>query len=73
LLSLDGLYKAFGISKNVSLDNYWPKIVERIVDSAWWNAPEPPEGLERRIWACRAAFLDVRFYEPGSRRWGRAR
>ena len=62
----DGLCKAFGISKNVSLDNYWPKIVARIIDSAWWNAPEPPEGLERRIWRCRAAFLDVRFYEPGS-------
>ena len=62
----DGLCKAFGISKNVSLDNYWPKIVARIIDSAWWNAPEPPEGIERRIWRCRAAFLDVRFYEPGS-------
>lgn len=60
----DGLCEAFGISKNVSLDDYWEKVVERITDSNWWNSPEPTEDLERRIWKCRAAFLDVRFYEP---------
>lgn len=58
------LCKAFGISQGVDLDDYWEKVVERITDSNWWNTPEPEEGLERRIWKCRAAFLDVRFYEP---------
>lgn len=58
------LCKAFGISQSVDLDDYWEKVVERITDSNWWNSAEPEEELERRIWKCRAAFLDVRFYEP---------
>jgi hypothetical protein len=58
------LCKAFGISQNVSLENYWPKVIERILDSNWWNSREPRGGLERRVWRCRTAFLDVRFYEP---------
>jgi hypothetical protein len=58
------LCKAFEISQSVDLDDYWEKVVERITDSNWWNSLEPAEELERRIWKCRAAFLDVRFYEP---------
>lgn len=58
------LCKAFEISQSVTLDDYWEKVVERITDSNWWNAPEPTNLLERRIWRCRAAFLDVLFYDP---------
>lgn len=58
------LCKEFEITQSVDLDDYWEKVVERIADSNWWDSPEPAEGLERRIWRCRAAFLDVRFYEP---------
>lgn len=60
----DKLCDEFDIPKNVDLDDYWEKVVERITDSNWWNSPEPTEELELRIWKCRAAFLDVRFYEP---------
>ncbi len=62
----DKLCKEFEIAKSVALDGYWEKVVERLTDSNWWNAPEPKDELEKRIWKCRAAFLDVRFYEPGS-------
>ncbi len=58
------LCEEFGIAKSVDLDGYWEKVVERLTDSNWWNSPEPNDELEKRIWKCRAAFLDVRFYEP---------
>lgn len=58
------LCRAFGLKRSVGLDQYWPQIVERILDSNWWNAPEPAPEMARRIWRCRVAFLDVRFYEP---------
>ena len=52
------------IGKHIALDGYWAKVVERFTDSNWWNSPEPQEALEKQIWKCRAAFLDVRFYQP---------
>ncbi len=58
------LCEAFDIPQTVDLDDYWPKVIERVLDSNWWNSPEPAGGLERRIWRCRVAFLDVRFYWP---------
>jgi len=60
----DKLCEAFDIPKSVDLDDFWDKVVQRLTDSNWWNAPEPTGELERRIWQCRAAFLDVRFYQP---------
>jgi HKD family nuclease len=60
----DKLCEEFEIAKNVDLDDYWEKVVERITDSNWWNTQEPDDVFEQRIWKCRAAFLDVRFYEP---------
>lgn len=58
------LCKAFGIPMNVALGDYWSTVIARILDSNWWNDPEPDDDLERRIWRSRAAFLDVRFYSP---------
>ena len=58
------LCEEFEIPKSVKLDDYWEKVVQRIINSNWWNSPEPKDELERRIWRCRAAFLDVKFYEP---------
>jgi HKD family nuclease len=60
----DSLCEEFKIPKNIALDGYWAKVVERITDSNWWNSPEPQDAFEKRIWKCRAAFLDVRFYKP---------
>jgi len=58
------LCKEFGVPANVSLSNYWPRIMDRILDSNWWNAPEPSNADEKRLWRCRAAMLDVLFYDP---------
>ena len=60
----DKLCNAFGISKNVSLEDYWDKIIRRVLDSNWWNSPEPADEFEKHIWNGRAAFLDSRFYVP---------
>lgn len=60
----DKLCEAFSIPKSVDLDDYWDKVVQRITDSNWWNSSEPTSELEKRVWKCRAAFLDVRFYDP---------
>lgn len=57
------LCENFDIPQNVTLRDYWDKVVERLIDANWWNSPEPNEEMERRIWAGRAAFLDVLFYE----------
>ena len=37
----------------------------RLTDSNWWLSQQPQDEFEKRIWRCRAAFLEVRFYEPG--------
>jgi hypothetical protein len=58
------LCDAFGISKSVGYPEYWDAVVERLTDSVWWNVDEPEGDMERRVWKCRAAFLDVLFYEP---------
>ncbi|TWU08893.1 hypothetical protein CA54_41320 [Symmachiella macrocystis] len=60
----DKLCEEFKISKNVGLDDYWGLIVARLMDSNWWNAPEPHDPHQKRIWHGRAAFLDVMFYDP---------
>lgn len=58
------LCEAFAIPKNVGLDDYWGSVVARLTDSIWWNASEPNNPNEKRLWLGRAAFLDVLFYEP---------
>ena len=58
------LCEAFEIPKNVDLEDYWEKVIERLTDSNWWNSAEPEDAQENRIWRGRAAFLDVLFYEP---------
>lgn len=60
----DKLCEEFKIPKNVGLDDYWGLVVARLMDSNWWNAPEPHDPHQKRIWRGRAAFLDVMFYEP---------
>lgn len=45
-------------------DRYWEEIIERIIDSAWWNEPRPHNALARTVWDGRAAMLDAIFYRP---------
>lgn len=45
-------------------ERYWEEIIERIIDSAWWNEPRPKNPLARTVWDGRAAMLDAIFYRP---------
>lgn len=64
--NMRALCEEFGI-KNIyphDYERYWIELVARIVDSVWWNAPQPVAPLERRVWLGRAAMLDAIFYDP---------
>ncbi len=54
--------EAYGIQKNINLDNYWPRVIERIQNTKWWKSPLPPEGIERRVWQCRVAMMDAIYW-----------
>ncbi len=56
----------YGIPKSVNLDNYWPRVIERIQKTEWWDSPQPPRGIERRVWRCRVAMLDAIYWSPGT-------
>lgn len=59
------LCRDLDIPNTLSLDDYWDKVIRRIImDSAWWNEkPETNNRLEKRIWECRVAFLDLLYYQ----------
>ncbi|OTP75921.1 phospholipase D family protein [Caballeronia sordidicola] len=54
-----------GIVKSGQLDyeRYWEEIVDRLMQSPWWQSLEPSDRLEREAWRARAAMLDAIFYE----------
>jgi HKD family nuclease len=59
-----GLCYDFGIKvSGMNYERYWDEIVERIMDSAWWNSPAPSRRLELSAWKGRSAMLDAIFYE----------
>lgn len=58
------IYKSYFTSKHNDIyNNYWDKIIIRIQDSIWWNAPYPKSELEQKVWKGRVAMLDSIFYE----------
>lgn len=54
------------VSVDPFLKDYWRKVIAPIIGTRWWDSSEPESknGLEARVWRCRAAILDVLFYEP---------
>jgi hypothetical protein len=60
------LCEDFGIKQTVMMtyDRYWEEIIERIIDSPWWNSPCPSIEGDAIVWNGRAAMLDAIFYEP---------
>ncbi len=59
------LCKDFGIKKSgMDYQRYWEEIIERIIDSAWWNEPRPNNAVAGKVWDGRAAMLDAIFYRP---------
>jgi len=58
------ILKDFGISnREINYDEYWDVIIERILDSEWWNSPVPTNKLEKEVWNKRLAFLDSIYYK----------
>ena len=65
----EGLCKDFCIKEHDITTNerkyeiYWDSIIERIMDSTWWNAPRPKSQTGLEVWQARVAFLDSIYYE----------
>lgn len=58
-----GLAADLGFTQNqLDLESYWDLVVLPIVESNWWNVRRP-SGLNGKIWECRAAMLDVIYYD----------
>lgn len=59
------LCKDIGIKQTgMDYERYWDEIIERIMDSPWWNSPPPHNEKEKIVWNGRAAMLDAIFYCP---------
>jgi len=43
-------------------ERYWDEIIQRILDSPWWNSEAPNSNDALRVWNGRAAMLDVIYY-----------
>lgn len=55
----------FGVaSTTIDLDNYWERIVEQMMQTAWWQSTMPDDSTEQEIWRGRAALLDAIYYSP---------
>lgn len=54
-----------GIVRADKLDyeRYWDEVVLRVMESPWWQSPEPSDPTEKAVWNARAAMLDAIFYE----------
>ena len=50
-------------SRRHRADDYWQMIIDRILDSNWWNCWSRT-GLLKAASEASVAFLDVRFYDP---------
>lgn len=59
------LVKDIGIMKANQIDykRYWDEIIVRIMESPWWQSPEPSDPTEKSTWHARVAMLDVIYYE----------
>ena len=41
---------------------YWIEVIERVQETAWWNAPRPRTKTEQPIWDGRAVLLDAIYW-----------
>lgn len=62
--NLDKLAKDVGMVKNgLDYERYWEEVVLRLMESPWWQSPEPNNSTEKAVWRARAAMLDAIFYK----------
>ena len=47
----------------MNFERYWDEIIERVLDSPWWNTKRPNDDYEGAVWDGRAAMLDAIFYK----------
>lgn len=68
--NLKKLAEDVGIESPGQLDyeRYWDEVVERLMQSPWWQSPEPSNALERAAWNARASMLDAIFYEEKAKK-----
>lgn len=57
------LCEALDSNKTITLDNYWDDVIERILNSNWWNATLPISKKEQDVFNARVAFLDAIYYK----------
>lgn len=57
-----------GSPGQLDYDRYWEEVVARLMQSPWWQCPEPSNPLERDAWNARAAMLDAIFYEEKAKK-----
>lgn len=62
----DGLRQGLLIQGRIKVNNYWSSVIERIMESHWWNAERPNDIMGIRIWHRRAAMLDALYYVPAA-------
>lgn len=52
----------------LNYEQYWEEVIVRLMQSPWWQSPEPSGLLERKAWHARAAMLDAIFYEERAKK-----
>jgi HKD family nuclease len=54
----------FGIKeKELHIDTYWDIVVDKVTSCLWWiNQENFQNETEKKVWECRAAFLDALYY-----------
>ena len=45
-------------------ERYWDELIERLIETPWYQSPQPAEGDELRAWRGRMAILDAIIYAP---------
>lgn len=50
-------------SGDLRYENYWDLIIDPILQSPWWNSPEPLDETEKSAWHKRVAMLDTISYQ----------
>ncbi len=58
------LCEDFDIPKNITVENYWGRVVEKVKHCAWWQAEKPKDLEGLSVWESRTALLDVLYYRP---------
>lgn len=58
----EALTSAFDISRTISLIEYWEKVIETILSSAWWNDESPKSEIEEKAFRYRVALIDNMYY-----------